>query len=126
MQLHPATAGIGAAVAGAGGSDPAPSTPAPWRPCSHQKEAANKTQNALILQHDIAVGSTEFSWNIRWRKRVSKPKDGWTYQTILVAIAKLGGYIGRRSDGPPGWQTIWRGWQRLLLLVEGFRLASDG
>jgi hypothetical protein len=59
-------------------------------------------------------------------KKVGKPKEGWTYQTILVAIAKLGGYIGRRSDGPPGWQTIWRGWQRLLLLVEGFRLAADG
>jgi len=59
-------------------------------------------------------------------KKVGKPKEGWTYQTILVAIARLGGYIGRRSDGPPGWQTIWRGWQRLLLLVEGFRLASDG
>ncbi|MGC9260524.1 MAG: IS4 family transposase [Phycisphaerae bacterium] len=41
-------------------------------------------------------------------------------------MAKLGGYIGRRSDGPPGWLTIWRGWQRLLLLVEGFRLAADG
>ena len=37
--IPPAT-GIGAAVAGTGGSDPAPSTPAPWRPCSHQKEAA--------------------------------------------------------------------------------------
>lgn len=59
-------------------------------------------------------------------KKVGRPKEGWTYQTILVAIARLGGYIGRRSDGPPGWQTIWRGWQRLLLLVEGFRLASDG
>ena len=59
-------------------------------------------------------------------KKVGKPKEGWTYQSILVAIAKLGGYIGRRSDGPPGWLTIWRGWQRLLLLVEGFRLAADG
>ena len=40
VQLHPAAAGIGAAVAGTGGSDLAPCTPAPWRPCSHQKEAA--------------------------------------------------------------------------------------
>ena len=28
--------------------------------------------------------------------------------------AMLGGFIGRKSDGEPGWQTLWRGWIRLL------------
>ena len=65
VQLHPAAAGFGAAVAGTGGSDPAPSTPAPWRQCSHQKEAAIKTQRSLILLPDIAVRSTGLCWNIR-------------------------------------------------------------
>ncbi len=69
VQLHPAAAGIGAAVAGTGRSDPASSTPAPWRPCSYQKEAADKTQNALILQPDIAVRSTALCWNIRYSRR---------------------------------------------------------
>jgi uncharacterized membrane protein YgdD (TMEM256/DUF423 family) len=30
------------------------------------------------------------------------------------AVAKLGGFIGRRSDGDPGWQTLWKGFMRLL------------
>lgn len=29
-------------------------------------------------------------------------------------VAKLGGFIGRKSDGEPGWQTLWGGWLRLL------------
>ncbi|MBE0540283.1 MAG: hypothetical protein IH623_25925, partial [Verrucomicrobia bacterium] len=31
----------------------------------------------------------------------------------------LGGFLGRKGDGLPGWQTIWRGWQRLMWMAEG-------
>jgi Transposase Tn5 dimerisation domain len=37
----------------------------------------------------------------------------------MVAIARLGGFLARKHGGPPGWQTIWRGWQRLILMSEG-------
>lgn len=39
-------------------------------------------------------------------------------------LAKLGGFLGRKSDGEPGWITIWRGWQKLYLLVHGAELAQ--
>jgi hypothetical protein len=52
-----------------------------------------------------------------------RPEDGWTNRNVLRAIAKLGGFIGRKSDGEPGWITIWRGWQRLMPMVQGFNLA---
>ncbi|MBY0316340.1 MAG: transposase, partial [Bdellovibrionales bacterium] len=29
-------------------------------------------------------------------------------------VARLGGFRGRKSDGDPGWQTLWGGWLRLL------------
>ena len=54
-----------------------------------------------------------------------KPKEGWTNRTIIIAIAKIGGFLGRKSDGLPGWQTIWRGWQRLMNMVEGIELAAE-
>jgi hypothetical protein len=38
-------------------------------------------------------------------------------------VAKLGGFLGRRRDGEPGWQTLWRGWSELQLLVEGEKLG---
>ena len=39
-------------------------------------------------------------------------------------VAKLGGFLGRKSDGDPGWITIWRGWEKLNNLVHGASLAS--
>ena len=32
-------------------------------------------------------------------------------------VAKLGGFLGRKSDGEPGWITIWRGWEKLNVFV---------
>ena len=52
-------------------------------------------------------------------ERFGKPKTGWTQSAFWLAVARLGGFIGRKSDGTPGWQTIWRGWQRLLWMSEG-------
>ena len=40
-------------------------------------------------------------------------------------LAKLGGLLGRKSDGEPGWITIWRGWHKLYLLVCGAELAAE-
>jgi hypothetical protein len=41
-------------------------------------------------------------------------------------VAKLGGFLARKADGDPGWLTLWRGWQRLELLAEGYELARRG
>ena len=54
------------------------------------------------------------------------PPDGWTYRTVLVCIARLGGFLARRSDGSPGWLTIWRGWQKLMPMIQGYHLAQGG
>lgn len=40
------------------------------------------------------------------------------------AVARLGGFIGRKSDGQPGWQTLWRGWLRLQDLCWGVELGA--
>jgi hypothetical protein len=32
---------------------------------------------------------------------------------FILMVARFGGYLGRKSDGPPGAQTIWRGLARL-------------
>ena len=55
--------------------------------------------------------------------KFGQPQDGWTNRNVLRCIARLGGFIGRKSDGEPGWISIWTGWQRLLPRVEGFYLA---
>ena len=39
-------------------------------------------------------------------------------------VAMLGGFLGRKHDGKPGWITIWRGWQKLETLVRGVEIAK--
>ena len=40
------------------------------------------------------------------------------------AVARLGGYLDRASDAPPGPTVMWRGFSRLADLVAGARLAT--
>jgi len=58
-------------------------------------------------------------------KRFGPPKGGWSNRNVLVATARLGGFLARKHDGMPGWQTIWRGWQRLIWMCEGLATLSD-
>jgi len=46
-----------------------------------------------------------------------------TVREFWRAVAQMGGFLARKSDGDPGWLTLWRGWQKLDLLVEGARIA---
>jgi Transposase DNA-binding/Transposase Tn5 dimerisation domain len=52
------------------------------------------------------------------------PSAAMTVRQFVRGVARLGGYLGRRGDGPPGWKTLWRGYQRLQDMVEGARRAS--
>ncbi len=48
-----------------------------------------------------------------------KPKGKWTWRSLLVSLGCLGGFIGRKGDGLPGWQNLWRGQLRLQQSIEG-------
>ena len=58
-------------------------------------------------------------------KKIGVPKGGWTNRNLIRSVARVGGFIGRKSDGEPGWQTIWRGWQRLMWMVEGLNFLTE-
>jgi Transposase Tn5 dimerisation domain len=55
------------------------------------------------------------------RARIDKPIK--TAAEVALAIGRLGGHLNRKRDGPPGWITLWRGWQILQTLVEGVLIA---
>ena len=46
-----------------------------------------------------------------------------TVREVALAIGRMGGHLNRKGDGLPGWQTLWRGMEKLSTLVEGVRLA---
>lgn len=55
------------------------------------------------------------------RKRGGRPDLDF----YVRAIARLGGYLDRAADPPPGTTVIWRGFSRLADLVEGARIANN-
>lgn len=52
-----------------------------------------------------------------------KSADMTVYE-FFRELAKFGGFIGRKSDGEPGWQTVWHGYKRLHGILDGLRLAG--
>ncbi|HUQ71255.1 MAG TPA: IS4 family transposase, partial [Planctomycetaceae bacterium] len=59
----------------------------------------------------------------RWieglRRVLRRPRPLATVRDFFRALASLGGFLGRKSDGEPGWQTIWHGLETLLTALRG-------
>jgi hypothetical protein len=47
-----------------------------------------------------------------------------TVLQFYMHVARLGGHQNRKSDGFPGWLTLWRGWTKLEAIVTGFTNRS--
>lgn len=45
------------------------------------------------------------------RRKTKTP--AWSVREFYRQLAGLGGFLGRKCDGEPGWITIWRGFERL-------------
>jgi hypothetical protein len=61
---------------------------------------------------------------LRWIRmlqslRKRPPKAPWTVRDFYRELAKLGGFLGRKSDGEPGWMTLWHGFEKLHLCLRG-------
>jgi hypothetical protein len=48
-----------------------------------------------------------------------------TVRDFVRGVAKLGGFLGRKGDGDPGVRALWRGYQRLQDMLQGFQLLTD-
>jgi len=57
--------------------------------------------------------------------KLQQPADCFTTnRDFLRGVARLGSFLARKFDGEPGWQTIWKGWFVLMILIEGDELAQ--
>lgn len=74
---------------------------------SHPEEPAEKYVDKLQLALLQEIYSTKSPWTVKefWRR-----------------VAMSVGFMGRKSDGDPGWQKIWQGWLRLRDMCEGAKL----
>ncbi len=53
------------------------------------------------------------------RLRRHPPRRDWTVREFYQELAKLGGFLGRKRDGEPGWITLWHGFYKLHLCLRG-------
>jgi hypothetical protein len=47
-----------------------------------------------------------------------------TIREFVRHLGGLGGHLGRKRDGEPGWITLWRGLEKLLLILRGVSLKQ--
>ena len=55
---------------------------------------------------------------------LKKRKPIKTVRDFFRGLAQLGGFLGRKGDGEPGWQTIWGGLEKLLLCLRGAEVLT--
>jgi len=53
------------------------------------------------------------------------PKTPPSLNTVLRLIARLGGFLGRKSDGEPGLKTFWTGWALVTSFASGIENARE-
>ena len=46
-----------------------------------------------------------------------------TLGEVVITIVKEGGYLNRKSDRHPGYETLWKGYIQFCAMVRGFRLS---
>lgn len=71
----------------------------------------------------VALSTVEWQALMAFTARSPTPPESPPpLREAVRAIAKLGGFIGRKSDGEPGVKVLWRGWMRLQDIVETWLL----
>jgi len=66
---------------------------------------------------------SEEEWHVLYRiayKTKTLPKQPATVNDVVLALAKLGGFLGRKSDGDPGAKVIWKGLQAFRTVFESY------
>jgi hypothetical protein len=76
----------------------------------HPEEPAEKyvsKESIAVLQH------------------IYKIKKPLTVKEYWRRVAMLAGFMGRKSDGDPGWQKIWAGWMKLKDWCRGMEIGRE-
>ena len=83
------------------------------------RSAPNSTPGIAFTDTELQIlDAVTQTTTIRGRKRR-------TLGDYLICLARLGGYLNRANDGPPGNTVIWRGMSRLADITLGVRLADS-
>lgn len=83
------------------------------RDASRRPDAESRSADTMFAHEYVEVLSM-------WRYKEDRKM---TVKEFFFALARLGGHQNRKSDHPPGWLILWRGWTKLQLMVDGYVAA---
>lgn len=72
---------------------------------------------------------TEVQWKTLYmliNKTIQIPERPPSLHQAVMWIGRLGGHLGRKSDGPPGLKTVWLGYQQLCHAATIYELTNLG
>lgn len=70
-------------------------------------------RNSPELPCDVVFTTEEWEAVYLVTQRKKPPRQPPSLGEILVLVARLGGFLARKGDGPPGPKSIWIGLQRV-------------
>ena len=96
------------------------------RDAARQPDADLTPATDLVQARHVAVLAAHAARRVARRGPHAKlaPGPDMTVREFVVEVAKLGGFLARRADGMPGFQTVWRGWAQLQVMVEAVAAMS--
>ncbi len=71
---------------------------------------------------------SETEWKAAYaaiNKTLHPPSIIPTIQEMMIIIARLGGYLNRKNDPPPGAKVIWRGLEYLRAFMDAWELLQS-
>src|SRR6185437_8150211 len=91
------------------------------RDAARLPEADSVPAGSVAPPLHVKVLAGHLARRVARRRRGATPAPGadMSVKQFVTEVAKLGGFQARKSDGPPGWQTLWRGWDKLQSMVDG-------
>ena len=79
---------------------------------------------ALDAPAEVALTPAEIDALDRAVPSGARAPSARTVVDALSKLARLGGYLARTCDPPPGNTVMWRGWARLADIILGMKLAE--
>ena len=73
----------------------------------------------------VAFDDTEWKAVLVFKTGKPAPEQPPTPSEMILFIAQLGGFLGRKSDGVPGSETIWKGLDRMQDIVIAFKKYQE-
>lgn len=83
------------------------------RDAARQPDAESRSATELLSEEHVEVLSQVRHGEVR-QLSISE---------FFYALARLGGHQNRKSDHPPGWIVLWRGWTTLQAMLLGARIC---